>query len=231
MSVHPAYDSLVDHEPKFLAYGLPADGVLDADGLHALPEDPFWTYQLLEGTLLITSNARTITWDDLQGFPDLPNWRFELLEGMLIVTPNAPDIRHQSCAGSLYLMLREACPPDLKVVIAPFEWLPEPELSMHPDVLIARKPVPLKRLIDPPLLSVEVLSRGTRTLDVTAKRSIYEERGVEHYWTIDPRVPSIQALRLVDGKYQVVAEAAAGEIFQVGEPVPVSFDPLVLLDE
>jgi hypothetical protein len=48
MSAHPAYHSSVDHEPTFLAYGLPADGVLTADRLHEFPDDPYWTYELAE---------------------------------------------------------------------------------------------------------------------------------------------------------------------------------------
>ncbi len=43
--------------------------------------------------------------------------------------------------------------------------------------------------------------------------------------------PSIQALQLSEGSYDVVAEAGAGEIFEVGEPVKLRFDPIVLLDE
>jgi hypothetical protein len=41
----------------------------------------------------------------------------------------------------------------------------------------------------------------------------------------------LHTLRLPGGSYQVVAEALAGEIFEVGEPVRLRFDPMVLLDE
>jgi Uma2 family endonuclease len=231
MSAQSAYDRLVDQPPRFLEHGLPADGALTAEVLHALPEDPFWKYELLDGTLLVSSDFRAITTHDLDAFPDLPNWRYELLEGTLIVTPNAPGLRHQACAGSLYMLLRQACPAWLQVVIAPFEYVPTPVLSFQPDVLVARRPVESKRLTRTPVMVVEVLSPKTRVTDQTAKRATYEALGIEHFWLVDPTMPSIEAFRLVNGSYELAAKADAGEVFEVSEPVPLSFDPVDLLDE
>jgi len=205
--------------------------VLTVDDVHALPEDPWWKYELFEGALVLTSDVRTFTWDDLQTFPDDPHWKYEVIDGALIVTPNAPGLRHQSCAGSLYLMFREACPPHLQVVIAPFEYKPDGELGVQPDLMIARRPVGEKLLRHTPLLVVEVLSRGTRMIDVTVKRGLYESRSVEHFWIVDPVGPSVETLRLVDGVYEVAAKAEAGQVLEVSEPMPLSFDPQELLDE
>jgi Uma2 family endonuclease len=231
MTTTLTYDSFVEHRPRFLDHGLPANGVLTVDDLHALPEDPFWKYELLEGALILSSDYRTFTWDDLQTFPDDPHWKYELLEGALLVTANAPGLAHQSCALSLALRFREVCPPDLKVVIAPFEYKPEGEVSTQPDIMIARRPVEEKLLTRVPVLVVEVLSRGTTLTDRTAKRGLYEKQGIEHYWIVDPAGPSIEALRLVDGEYVIATKADAGQVFEVSEPVPLSFDPAVLLDE
>jgi Uma2 family endonuclease len=88
-----------------------------------------------------------------------------------------------------------------------------------------------KRLTQAPLLVVEVLSPKTRTLDQTAKRAKYQEHGIQYYWIVDPRVPSIEALRLVDGEYATQAKAEAGQLFEVSKPLPLSFDPQTLLDE
>lgn len=231
MTAQPAYDSRVKHRPRFLAHGLPSDGVLTADDLQTLADDPFWTHELLGGALAVHSAEWQLTIDDLESFPRIPNWKYELLEGTLIVSPNAPDSRHQDCVGSLYLLFRQACPPDLKVVIAPFEYAPSRIRSMQPDVLIARRPVPRKRLTVAPVLVVEVLSPSTKVFDLTQKRAFYEREGVEHYWVVDPVGPSIEALCLVDGGYVVEAKVAAGQVFEAAEPVPVSFDPLTLLDE
>jgi Uma2 family endonuclease len=231
MTAQPIYHSDVEHRPRFLDDGLPSDGVMTADLLRELPEDPYWKYELVEGTMVISSDFESITWDDLQTFPDDPHWRYELLEGTLIVTPNAPGLRHQSCALSLALLFRAACPPELQVVIAPYEFKPDSEASMHPDILIAKRPVDEKRLTRAPLLVVEVLSHKTRLHDQTVKRAFYQKHGIQHYWILDPLGPSIEALRLVDGEYSIEGKAEAGQLFEVSDPMPLSFDPQTLLDQ
>jgi Uma2 family endonuclease len=231
MTAHLAYDSPVDHRPRFLDVGLPEDGVMNADVLHALPEDPYWKYEVLDGALTLSSDYRTFTWDDLQTFPEDPHWKYELLEGTLLVTPNAPGLRHQSCALSLAMLFRQVCPAELKVVIAPFEYRPLAEAATQPDILIARRPVEEKLLTRRPVLVVEVLSRGSVLTDRTAKRGLYQNRGIEHYWIVDPAGPSVEALRLVDGEYVVDAKADAGQLLEVTEPMPLSFDPGTLLDD
>jgi Uma2 family endonuclease len=231
MTTSLVYDPVMEHPPRFLEHGLPRLESMTADDLNALPEDPWWKYELLGGAMVLTSDSRSFTWVDLQTFPDDPNWKYELLEGALIVSPNAPGLPHQACVGSLYRLLWGACPPDLQVVIAPFDYQPEDETATQPDVLIARRPVEQKRLTRTPVLVVEVLSRSTRTMDRGAKQRTYEARGVEHYWIVDPDGPSIEALRLVDDKYVSVAKADAGQVFTVREPVPVSFNPRDLSDE
>lgn len=231
MTSHPVYDPLVEHRPRFLDHGLPANGVLTVDDLHALPEDPWWKYELFEGALILTSDFRTFTWDDLQTFPDDPHWKYEVIDGALLVTPNAPGLRHQSCALSLAMLFRKACPPHLQVVIAPFEYKPDGELGVQPDIMIARRPVGERLLSHTPLLVVEVLSRGTRMTDVTLKRGLYESRSIEHFWIVDPVGPSVEALHLVDGGYVPAAKADAGQLLEVTQPFTLAFDPRVLLDE
>jgi Uma2 family endonuclease len=199
MSAQPAYHFPVEHPPRFLAHGLPSDGTLTVDDLRAFPDDPYWKYELLEGTLT--------------------------------VSPNAPGLGHQSCAGTLYRLLWAAFPREFKVVIAPFEYLPNRLLSVQPDVLVARRPIGEKRLEQTPVLVAEVLSPSTRSYDRKRKRAAYEKLGIEHFWVVDPAGPSIEALRLVDGAYEPVVVAEAGGTFEVGDPVKLAFDPVVLLDE
>jgi Uma2 family endonuclease len=231
MTASPTYHPSVDHPPRFLEHGLPPEGVLTADDLRAFPEDPFWEYELLHGVLAVRSDGHRLTFRDLEAFPRFPNWKYELLEGTLIVSPNAPDSWHQDCAGSLYVLLRQTCPADLKAIIAPFEYVSARTGSMLPDILIAHRPVPRQRLTQAPVLVVEVLSPSTRQFDLKQKRAFYQQERIEHYWIVDPAGPSIEALRLVDGEYVIATKADAGQVFEVSEPVPVSFDPAVLLDE
>lgn len=231
MPASAAYDLSVSFPPRFLETGLPADGRLTPAAAAALPPDPPWRHEYVDGSLLVFSEQLKITRADFDLLPDLPLWRYELHDGTLIVTPNAPRLRHQYCVGSLYVMLRAACPPELTTVVGPFEWLPDSVNSFQPDVLVARRPVPEARLVEPPVLAVEVLSPSTGRFDQTRKRLAYAALGAEHYWILDPRQPSIEALRLVDGEFVTVAKADAGDRFSVTEPVPVDFDPAELLDE
>jgi Uma2 family endonuclease len=98
--------------------------------------------------------GRPFTVDDLESMPD-DGHRYELIDGVLLVSP-VPSLAHQEAAGMLYVLLRSACPPDLHVVIAPFEWRPSDATGIQPDVLVARRADlltvdGLKHLIKPPL--------------------------------------------------------------------------------
>lgn len=109
--------------------------------------------------------AREFTVDDLERMPD-DGRRYELLDGSLLVSP-APGVWHQEAALELAIKLRAACPPELHVVIAPFEWRRDRGTALQPDILVARPDdllaVP-EFLARPPELAVEVLSPSTRRI-------------------------------------------------------------------
>ena len=83
----------------------------------------------------------------------------------------------------------------------------------------------------PPVLVAEVLSPSTRVLDLTSKRRVYAEMGIEHFWLVDPTVPSIVAMRLAGGDYAEVARATGEDVMAVDEPFPVEVVPSQLLTE
>jgi Uma2 family endonuclease len=170
------------------------------------------------------------TWDDLQTFPDDGN-RYELMDGVLSVVP-PPDGRHQSCVLLLAQALLQTRPPNLVVKIAPFAYNPEPGTSLEPDVLVAqRSDMEPARLRGTPLLVVEVASPSTRRHDRGDKLSAYQDFGVLHYWLVDPLIPSLTVLRLVDGHYVEVAQVSGEMPFEATEPFPVTVVPARLLDE
>ena len=70
----------------------------------------------------VIPRGRPFTVDDLEGMPDDGN-RYELIDGTLLVTP-APGWPHQEMGGALYVLLREHCPPELRVLMAPFAVVP-----------------------------------------------------------------------------------------------------------
>ncbi|MGH3899027.1 MAG: Uma2 family endonuclease [Pseudonocardiaceae bacterium] len=81
--------------------------------------------------------AEEFTVEDLERMPD-DGLRYELLDGMLLVSP-APGVWHQEVAFALARALHAACPPELHVVIAPFEWRGSRRTALQPDVLVARR--------------------------------------------------------------------------------------------
>jgi Uma2 family endonuclease len=177
--------------------------------------------------------AGEFTVEDLERMPE-DGHRYELLDGILLVSP-APGVWHQEVAGTLYRLLYQACPPELHVVIAPFEWRGSRRTALQPDVLVARHGDLLaveggKFLGKPPVLAVEVLSPSTRRIDRLSKLSAYEEAGVDSYWLVDPdpQAPSLHALDLVDGRYVEVGCPSGEQAWQAQRPFPVTIRPAEL---
>jgi Uma2 family endonuclease len=178
--------------------------------------------------------AGEFTVEDLERMPD-DGRRYELLDGVLLVSP-APGVWHQEVVLELAIRLRAACPPELHVVIAPFEWRRGRRTALQPDLLVARRADLLaveggKFLGEPPVLAVEVLSSSTRRIDRLSKLSAYEEAGVDSYWLVDPdpQAPSLQALELVDGRYVEVGCPSGEQAWQAQRPFPVTIRPAALV--
>ena len=170
-----------------------------------------------------------LTYDDLQNLPE-DGHRYELLDGTLLVTPS-PNHAHQRCVLRLAVLLDDSAPPDLEVIIAPFDWLIGPRTAFEPDVLVARRAdIEERNLPVPPLLAVEVLSPSTRRIDLVLKRDAYASAGVPSYWLVDPEVPNVTALRLEDGVYVEEASVSGDEPFTASSPFPVTVVPAGLLD-
>ncbi|MBV9141066.1 MAG: Uma2 family endonuclease [Pseudonocardiales bacterium] len=178
--------------------------------------------------------AGEFTVEDLERMPE-DGRRYELLDGVLLVSP-APGVWHQEVVLALAIRLRDACPPGLHVVIAPFEWRSSRRTALQPDVLVARHADLLaveggKFLGAPPVLAVEVLSPSTRRIDRLSKLSAYEEAGVASYWLVDPdpQAPSLHALDLVDGRYVAVGCPSGEQAWDAQRPFPVTIRPTDLV--
>jgi len=174
--------------------------------------------------------GRPFTVDDLQEIPDDGN-RYELLDGVLVVTP-APGWYHQVMAGALFAVLREACPDDLRVLLAPFAFQPSIDIELQPDVLVARfEQFTAKNLPTPPLLAAEVASPSTSVFDRHTKRAAYERLGVASYWLLDPAEGGAITVLEQDGggQYREVASVVGEQPLVVERPFPVTLSPAGLL--
>lgn len=179
--------------------------------------------------------GRPLTVDDLDELPDDDGHRYELVDGVLIVSP-APAWAHQAAHGRLHAQLLGACPRDLRVVGAPFDWRESQLTNLQPDILVTRFEALAavaggKYLVEPPLLAVEVLSPSTRRLDRLTKLSVYEDAGVASYWLVDPDPdrPSLRVLELSEGRYVEAAKVSGAESWTAARPFPVEITPADLL--
>jgi Uma2 family endonuclease len=173
--------------------------------------------------------SRPLTRADLEDLPD-DGRRYELIDGILIVSPG-PQLPHQDMVGNLYLLLREACPPHLKVVLAPFAVVLADDTEVQPDLIVAeRTQFTRGELPGPPLLAVEVLSPSTRRVDLLLKRDRLQSAQVPSYWLVDPDGPSVTVLELQQGAYVEVARADGRAACEVERPFPLAMVPQDLLD-
>ena len=162
------------------------------------------------------------TVDDVDDLPD-DGLQYELADGVLLVTPS-PRPRHQRMLGRLHVRLAAACPDDLEVFLAPFDFRPSRTTSLQPDLMVVRtRDVDDDGLIGTPLLVVEVLSPSTRAKDLVLKRALYAESGVPSYWVLDPVDATALVLRLEGGDYVEVARGR-GPV-EVKEPFPMALHP------
>jgi Uma2 family endonuclease len=177
------------------------------------------------------AEGRPFTVADLETMPD-DGRRYELIDGTLLVSPS-PTWSHQEMAFALAVLLRAACPPDLRVLPAPFAVRTSDVDEVQPDVLVTRfSDLTDKCLPVGPLLAVEVLSRSTRKNDRQDKMAHYARIGVPSYWLLNPVEPgAIEIYELDDlGEFQLVASAAREETLAVERPFPVTLCPARLLD-
>jgi Uma2 family endonuclease len=160
--------------------------------------------------------------------------RYELFDGVLVVSP-APYIRHQRASRALFLLLHEACPPDLEVFYAPVDFQPTTKRSFQPDLLMARSadlPVDddATAITIPPLLAVEVVSKGSRSLDRIFKREMYATSGIDNYWIFDPRAVEIVVHERQGTRYVEVATAKGDQRITVDQPYPMEVCPAEIVD-
>jgi Uma2 family endonuclease len=168
---------------------------------------------------------REWTIDDLEDLPDDGN-RYELFDGALVVSP-APFPIHQRSLRALNRLLFEACPPDMEIFFAPFDFQPTRVRSLQPDLLVVRRGDvgDWEKLTRPPVLIVEVSSDSTRTLDQTIKKSMYLTSGVDSYWIFDPRGKGFVAYDREGERYVEVATARGEERVTIERPFPVDICP------
>lgn len=168
-----------------------------------------------------------LTRDELDALPD-DGLRHELIDGVFVMTP-APGVGHQRMSAALYRTLWTASQnTGLEVQYAPVDVVLGASV-VEPDIIVAwPEDFTEAGLPTAPVLAVEIRSPSTGWIDEGRKRTLYEEHGVQSYWLLDPRAPSITVLELVDGRYNETATAHGDRTIEVTAPFPVALNPAVL---
>lgn len=197
----------------------PPDAACDPPGLvlgRVLRLDTPWHADEVKTVL-----DRPLDLEDLLATPDDGN-RYEVLDGALVMTP-PPGTAHQHVVGELFVLLRQATRPlGLQTFVAPVAWRIGPGQVPEPDLLVVpAESVTERAVVAPPLLVVEVLSPAGRNRDLSEKRRIYAEGGAAWYWLVDPAVPSLAVLRLVEGTYQEHARVEGSAAYATDDPFPI----------
>jgi Uma2 family endonuclease len=154
---------------------------------------------------------RPATYQDLLKAPE--DLVAELIEGALHLHPR-PATRHARARSSLG---DELMSPFDKGRGGPGGWwiIDEPELHLGPNVLVPdlagwrrerMASYPDAKWFDvAPDWVCEVLSPGTRRIDLTDKRRIHATVSVTHLWHVDPADRTLEAFALRDGAWTLIA--------------------------
>ena len=173
--------------------------------------------------------------EDWDALPEDNSAHYELQEGVLIVSPKLAK-RHQKAMVRLTSQIESQCPPELEAV-ADSEVLVQAEVPptvRAPDVLVARAGEWQRQVSAAEvLLAVEIISPGSRKMDLHFKAFEYAEAGIPHYWVVDldPPAPSITvfALGVPGDGYVESLRDVTGELV-VTEPFPLTIDITRLAD-
>lgn len=190
-------------------------GDCDADALTSLPD--LW----YAGVMPQTARAARMgiaSHRDLWRAPDDGN-RWEIIDGEVQVSP-APAVSHQDAVFALARMLAGHVERRRlgRVFIAPLGVVLGQRSAVQPDIVfVARRRSAIiheKGIFGAPDLIVEVLSGLTASRDRVMKRDLYARSGVAHYWLVDPRKQTLQALRLDGPAYAIEAEVGPRGLFR-----------------
>ncbi|MGQ0844858.1 MAG: Uma2 family endonuclease [Sporichthyaceae bacterium] len=189
------------------------------------------TEQAANAGLGLAPGSRPLTVADLETMPD-DGRRYELIDGILLVSP-APQWRHQAMLAGLFRVLDPLCPPDLRIVMAPFAVRTSESNEVQPDLIVARfADLTPAALPVAPVLAVEVLSPSTQLYDRNLKLAHYARIGVASYWLLDPADEgSIAVHSLEDGTLREVATASGEQPLTLRVPFDVTLVAARLLDD
>lgn len=156
--------------------------------------------------------ATRIEWtaDMLDDIPD-DGQRWEVIDGQLLVTP-APIDDHQLVLGELYVRFHAYIQRSkvAKVVFSPSDVRRGTKTRMQPDLFVialpdGRRPA-YPYVLSDLLLTIEIVSPGSRRADHHVRRRAYLDAGVPVYWIVDPEARHVERWRVGDERPELITE-------------------------
>jgi Uma2 family endonuclease len=131
----------------------------------------------------------------------------EIIDNSLYMSPS-PTIDHQDVSTGLssQIYLHVVKKKLGKVFAAPLDVYLSKTNVFQPDIIFVsnQNEAILKKdgVYGAPDLVIEILSTGTKKLDLTKKKDAYEKAGVKEYWVVDPQTREAIGFTLLKGKYE-----------------------------
>ncbi len=156
--------------------------------------------------------------DDFLDLPD-DGCNYELIDGVVVMSPSPKPI-HQAVAWEISIQLgiflrehpigRAFSEIDIHLGQGPSgeDVVYKPEIVFIKSDRLSQM---TEKIVGGPDLVVEVVSRGSRRMDMETKRNDYEKAGVKEYWLIDPERSSMIFYRLEKGLFAEIP--TVGPIF------------------
>ncbi len=157
----------------------------------------------------------------------------EVIDGVLHMQPR-PAMLHARARSSLGVKIGGPFDYDSG---GPGGWwiVNEPELHLGEDILVPDlagwRRVRMPEYPDTAYATLapdrvcEVLSPGTRRLDLHEKRPVYAREGVSHLWFVDPLARVLEAFELHEGQWLPIASAKDNEPVNIRPFGAVTFSP------
>jgi Uma2 family endonuclease len=163
---------------------------------------------------------------------DPPGVRLELVDGEIAVSPSPiPD--HSYIVVTLGTILHVHIDErDLGQLFTDVDTIFGEHDVRRPDLLFFRKGrlhlIGNKAMEGPPDLAVEIVSPSSVKTDRRDKFKLYAQGKVRNYWIVDPRMRTIEAYRLVGGKYTGRVRGSGSDVVKLA-PFPKLNIPLAKL--
>jgi Uma2 family endonuclease len=159
-----------------------------------------------------------LTYQDYCALPD-DGKRYEIIDGDLFVTPS-PVTKHQRAARNLLFLIEGYLrnKPLGELLAAPFDVILDDHTIVAPDLVYVRSEnrqvLTDKNIQGAPDLVIEILSPSTARMDRVLKLRKFAERGVAHYWIVDPAAETLEAMELAEGTYRMVFASDVKGVFE-----------------